>query len=216
MFLGLSKIKNIIELYKQKKIWRELNAHNETTIRKITDINKIKVGNKSYGPLEVYTWGEKKEFLKIGDYVSIANDVKFILGGNHRYDILSTYPFKVKLGISKNEAYSNGKIDVEDDVWIGMSSIIMSGVKIGKGAVIAAGSVVTKNVPPYSIVGGNPAKIIKYRFDNEIIQVLLEIDYKKINLQRVSENIDVMYNKLDKKILSNILREKKVFDEFEE
>ena len=74
---------------------------------------------------------------------------------------------------------TNGDIVVGDDVWVGQRAIIMSGVNIGQGAVIGAGAIVTKNVPPYAIVGGIPAKVIRYRFSEELIQELLKIDYSK-------------------------------------
>lgn len=200
----LNKFKNIVILYKQKKKWRSINKHNDTSLNRITDLQKIKVGNKTYGPLNVYTWGSKNEGLIIGNYVSIANDVKFILGGNHRYDVFSTYPFKVKLGLEKIEAYSNGRIKINDDVWIGMNSIIMSGVTIGKGAIIAAGSVVTKDVEPYAIVGGNPCKLIKYRFDVNLIDKLNKIDMKTLDCEYVRNNIEIFYKTLDANILDEI------------
>ncbi|EGT3617197.1 CatB-related O-acetyltransferase [Clostridium perfringens] len=206
----LNKIKNIIKLYKQKKIWRKNNSHNDTNINKITDLDKIIVGKKTYGPLNVYTWGDYREKLTIGNYVSIANDVKFILGGNHRYDTLSTYPFRVILGVNGSEAYSNGEIVIGDDVWIGMNSIIISGVSIGKGAVIAAGSVVTKDVEPYSIVGGNPCKLIKYRFDKELIEKVSEIDLDEFSDEFLIDNIDLFYKKLNRNVLNEILERKNI------
>lgn len=96
------------------------------------------------------------------------------MGGNntHRMDWFSDYPFMEKIV----EAYQRrGDTVIEDGVWIGMRSVIMPGVKIGEGAVIGVNSVVTKNVPPYAVVGGNPAKIIKYRFDEETIAELLAL-----------------------------------------
>ncbi|HFD2047649.1 CatB-related O-acetyltransferase [Clostridium perfringens] len=200
-----NKVKSIIKLYKQKRKWRNINKHNYTSINRITDLEKIKVGNKTYGPLNVYAWGSENEGLTIGNYVSIANDVKFILGGNHRYDVFSTYPFKVKLGLEKIEAYSNGEIKINDDVWIGMNSIIMSGVTIGKGSIIAAGSVVTKDVEPYTIVGGNPCKFIKYRFDIDLIDKLDKIDMKNLDCEYVRNNIEVFYKTLDANILNEII-----------
>lgn len=191
----------LIKLYILKKKWRKKNFYNETTISRLCNIKNIQVGKLSYGQLNVYDWGTQGEGLEIGSYVSIANDVKFILGGNHRYDTISTFPFKVKLGKEKIEAYTNGKIIVEDDVWIGMGSIIMSGVKINKGAVIAAGSVVTKDVPPYAIVGGNPAKIIKYRFNEKTIKKIIGIEF---DLKKINNNIDGFYEKIDDNSIEKI------------
>lgn len=88
------------------------------------------------------------------------------------------------------EAISKGDIIVKDDVWIGRNALIMSGVNIGQGAVIAAGAVVTKDVPPYAIVGGVPAKVIRYRFEEEIINELVNVDFDKFNVEFIRSNID--------------------------
>lgn len=160
----------------------------------------------SYGRLEIYGWEAENEGLLIGDYVSIADEVKFILGGNHHYKSFSNYPFKVKLRIQKNEAYSNGPIIVEDDVWIGMGSTILSGVRIGKGSVIAAGSVIVKDVEPYSIVGGNPAKQIKMRFDKDLITKIKDFNLRDLDLEIVKKNIDIFYENLDEKNIETITK----------
>ena len=105
----------------------------------------------------------------IGNYISIAQNVHFLLDVEHFANHISTYPFKVKLLHSqKSESFSKGDIIIDDDVWIGYGATILSGVRIGQGAVVATGAVVTSDVPPYAIVGGVPAKVIKYR--NEKIE----------------------------------------------
>lgn len=201
----ITKIKNIFEVHYCKKKWRNLNKHNNTWIEKKFDLSKVEVGHYTYGPLDVYEFGTKNEKLIIRNYVSIAKDVKFILGGNHRYDTISTYPFKKKFCEEhQDEAYSNGPIVVNDDSWIGINSIIMSGVTIGKGAVIAAGSVVTKDVPEYAIVGGNPAKIIKYRFEDELRKQISDFDLLSIDIESIKSNVDLMYTPLDNNIISQI------------
>lgn len=201
----MNKIKKILRLILFKMEWKKNNKHNYTNPKTVFDKKNVSVGNMTYGPLEVYEWGADNEYLKIGNYVSIAMGVKFILGGNHYYNTFSTYPFKVMCLGEKNEAYSNGPIIVEDDVWIAMDAIIMSGVKIGKGAVIASGSVVTKDVPPYSIVGGNPAKFIKNRFDKQIIDKLLALDINKINSKIDLDNVELFYKQLDDNTLNKII-----------
>lgn len=202
-----SVIKSKISLIILKKIWKDKNKHNYTIIKNIFDIEKVSVGKMSYGPLEVYDWGSDNEKLSIGNYVSIASGVKFILGGNHYYNTFSTYPFKVMCLGEEREAYSNGPIVINDDVWIATDSIILSGVNVGKGAVIAAGSVVVKDVPPYSIVGGNPAKVIKYRFDKKIIDKLVNIDFNKIDNSFIYKNIENLYKDLNENSIELILRE---------
>lgn len=94
---------------------------------------------------------------------------------------------------------------IEDDVWIGTDVLVMSGITISKGAVVAAGSVVVKNVPPYSIVGGNPAKIIKMRFEESIIEKFISIDFSEIDNNIVKNNIDLFYENLDSETLEKIV-----------
>lgn len=201
----LQIIKLKFKLYFMNRKWRKKNSHNFTNLSKLCDINKLKVGNKTYGELNVYSWGSEGEALEIGNYVSIANDVKFILGGNHRYDILSTYPIKVKIMGEKLEAYSNGKIVVGDEVWIGMNTMVMSGVKIGKGAIVAAGSVVIKDVEPYSIVGGNPARHIKFRFDEFYIDKINDINLNSINEDFMKENLELFYKTINDDVVERVM-----------
>ncbi|MGN9105593.1 DapH/DapD/GlmU-related protein [Oliverpabstia intestinalis] len=91
------------------------------------------------------------------------------------------------------ESFAKGDIRVDDDVWIGYGASIMSGVHIGQGAVVAAGAVVTKDVPPYAIVGGVPAKVIKYRFEPEMIEELLKVDYSELTKEDIEKHIDDLY-----------------------
>ncbi len=120
--------------------------------------------------------------LIIGKFCAIAKDVKFIMNGaNHKISGFSTYPFQIfgqgweKVMPRPGELPFKGDTIVGNDVWIGYDSTIMPGVTIGNGAIIASKSVVTKNVPDYCIVGGNPAQIVKYRFDQTTIVQLLKI-----------------------------------------
>jgi acetyltransferase-like isoleucine patch superfamily enzyme len=203
----INKPKNKIKTIIFKIKWRKLNKHNFTTAANIFPIDKVSVGKMTYGPLNIYSWNNEDEGLIIGNFVSIASGVKFLLGGNHRIDTLSTYPFKVKILGEKTEATTKGKIIVEDDVWIGMDAMILSGVTIGKGAVVAARSVVTKDVPPYAIVAGNPARIIRYRFDKSLIQKLENIDMKEFDMKFVKENIDYLYKTFDENVYNELFKE---------
>jgi acetyltransferase-like isoleucine patch superfamily enzyme len=138
---------------------------------------------------------------------SIAGNVNFVLGGMHDYNKVTTFPFKK---IKKNiiESFSKGPIIVEDDVWIGFGSTVLSGVTLGQGSIIAAGSVVVKSTEPYSIYGGNPAKLIRYRFDTETIKGLLKLDFNVINQSEIdfkslysipnSQNILALVSKINK------------------
>jgi len=187
-----------------RRTWRSRNKHNFTVPRNIFPLEKVTVGEMSYGPLQVYTWGAENEKLVIGNYVSIATGVKFLLGGGHHYDTFVTYPFKVKLLHEESEAVSKGPIIIGDDVWIGMDSLILSGVRVGKGAVIGARSVVTKDVPPYAIIAGNPARILKYRFTEEMIDKLGAIEIQGIKEVITKSNVEYFYRPLDSAVLKSI------------
>ena len=159
------------------------------------DVNRVDVGVGTYGTLNVLISNVGKEMLTIGNFCSIAPDVMFILQSEHPYKGVSTYPFKVMLDFYKYEATSKGDITVGDDVWLGHGATICSGVKIGQGAIVAAGSIVVKDVPPYAIVGGNPAKFIKWRFEDEAVRErLMRLDWSKFNKAAVNQdNIEELY-----------------------
>ena len=161
-------------------------------------------GKHTYGRIHEHSWGEGA-VLKVGNFCSIAiHNVNAFVGGNHHTDWVTTFPF----GHTSTDTFTTfngvghpttkGDIIIGNDVWIGENTTIMSGVTIGDGAVIANSSHVVKNVEPYSIVGGNPARFIKYRFTPEQIEKLLQIkwwdwDDHKINKfthQLCNNNID--------------------------
>lgn len=133
----------------------------------------------------LFNYPEFGDRLMIGKFCAIACGTKFIMGSaNHRISSVTTYPFHVFGGLWRERTPDHlsqlpfkGDIVIGNDVWIGRESIVMPGVKIGDGSVIGAYSVVTKDVPPYCVVGGNPAKIIKKRFDEELIDLLLELKW---------------------------------------
>lgn len=202
------KIKNIFQLYIARRKWKKLNKHNDTSIGNIFPLELVKVGKYTYGVLNIKSWGTKGEELEIGNYVSIGPNVTFALGGNHYTNTITTFPFKVKYFDEKEpEALTKGKIIVEDDVWIGMNVLILSGVRIGKGAVIGAGAVVAKDIPAYAIVIGNPAKILKYRFpesiQNKVSKIRLENIRETLKQEFYTEvtekNIDELVEKINNK-----------------
>ena len=191
-----------------KKNWIKKNKHNHTWLVNSIQSEKITVGEATYGPIDaVFSSNNGDEKLIIGNFCSIAPNVKFIISSEHPYYGLSTYPFKVYYLGHKFESSSKGSIVVKDDVWIGLNSIILSGVTIGQGAIIGAGSVVTKNVPPYAIVGGNPAKILKYRFEPEIIEKLIKFDFSKLTEEKIKQLGFCLYTKITSGNVDNLLEE---------
>lgn len=152
---------------------------------------QVEIGEYTYGNPIVLSYDSNLK-LRIGKFCSIGNDVQIYLGGNHRSDWVSTYPFfahpEMFAGF-ENISVSKGNVIIGNDVWIGNQAVIMSGVMIGDGAIIGANSVVTKDVQPYSIVAGNPAKFIRKRFSDDVIKRLLEVKWwdwsiEKINSER--------------------------------
>ena len=185
--------------------WRSINNHNETYLIKDFNFLPVTVGNHTYGPLDVSTFGNSDESLHIGNFVSIAEEVKFILGGNHSFSGFSSFPFLVKFFENTTEAWTKGPIIIKDDVWIGYGATILSGVTIGQGAVIAAKSVVTKDVPPYAIVAGNPSKIIKYRFNQIIINKLLLINFSNLTKEKINVLSEYLYLELNEENIDDFI-----------
>lgn len=196
---------NYLKLYLFRKKYRRLNRHNLTSIKSFCDLSKVIVGKKTYGEINVTDYSLADTKLYIGSYCSIAPNVRFLLGGEHQLHSISTYPFKVLCFGELREAGSKDSIIVKDDVWIGDGAIVCSGVTIGQGAVVAAGAVVTKNVEPYAIVGGNPARVIKCRFDEKLRQRLCAIDIVKLFDSFKKEDMPLVYEDLTEEVLNKIL-----------
>ena len=190
--------------YLFNKKWRKINNHNNTQLLRINSFDYVEVGRKTYGKLDVIVANENYK-LTIGSFCSIADNVLFILSSEHNMNTLSTFPFKTFYNDFYMEANSKGNIKIFDDVWIGSNAIILSGVTIGQGAVIAAGAVVTKDVPPYAIVAGNPAKIIKYRFEEKIRNKLEKINYDKLDDIIIKNNIDLLYEEINEENVDFII-----------
>jgi virginiamycin A acetyltransferase len=133
--------------------------------------------------------------LIIGKFCMIASDVTFIMNGaNHLTDAISTYPFAIfgdgwEDAMEGREYPRKGDIMIGNDVWIGYNATIMAGVIIGDGAIIATNATVVKDVPPYTIVGGNPAREIKRRFDAETVQELLALKWWDKPLEWITANV---------------------------
>lgn len=186
---------------KNTKLGKKCNISKNTYITKGVEVGEYTYFNAGAGYILV------EGNTTIGKYCSIGPNVN-IGPGNHPINFLTTHPIiydkkwikkiGVKESIVKESNYikKNKKVNIGNDVWIGMNTIIMPGVNIGNGAIIGAGSIVTKDVPDYAIVGGNPAKLIRYRFSYDIIQKLNRVHDKwwDWNEYKLNNQIECMYN----------------------
>jgi acetyltransferase-like isoleucine patch superfamily enzyme len=151
--------------------------------------------------VNIISWSDQYN-VRIGKYNSIGRDCNFFLHANHRPDWVTTSsqlwgPVNheiAQMHMDMGHPSCKGDIIIENDVWIGANSTIMSGIKIGNGAIVAAGSTVTKDVPPYAIVAGNPAKVVKYRFIEEQIEKLLSISWWDWDEQKIRDNAMDMWS----------------------
>ena len=147
-------------------------------------------------PVKIVYYGENVK-LSVGKFCSFAAGVKLILGGNHRLDWVTAFPFSVfyqELEHIKGHPISKGNIEIGNDVWIGESACIMSGIKIGNGVVIASNSVVTKDIPAYCVVAGNPAKVIKIRFAESEILELQKIAWWDWDINKIIDQGELLLN----------------------
>lgn len=201
-------------LFFKKKKKKYLNYFLNDTLKDEINNNLAVVGRWSYStsPLKIYRWNYKSK-IYIGNFCSIGPEVKIIIGGEHRTDWVSTAQINadtfnfndtfLNAQKIKNFKDSRGDLRIENDVWVGAFSIIFSGVKLGNGSVVAAGSVVTKDVDPYTVVAGNPAKFVKKRFTTKQINFLnsskwWELDDKLIDTLSkylLNENVDLFIKK---------------------
>lgn len=153
----------------------------DNNVKRLKEKGLLEVGRGTYGSINIERYEGSDAKVVIGRYCSISKGVRFITGGIHPPDWVSTYPFRIKF--KKPTAYcdglpsTNGPIAVGSDVWIGTDALILSGVSIGHGAIIAARAVVTHNVAPYTLVAGVPASVVRERFDRQTIDALLDVSW---------------------------------------
>ena len=150
--------------------------------------------------------------LIIGKFCQIASGVNFVMSGaNHQMNAVTTFPFYIMEGWDQSvpplsEMPLKGNTVVGNDVWIGQKVTIMPGVKIGDGAIIGMNSVVASDVPPYTIVAGNPARIIRQRFDNELIDLLLRFKWWDKEIEEINELIPILTCSDLKKVKEEIIK----------
>lgn len=152
----------------------------------------ITIGKYTYGKPTIWDY-DTGEHIYIGNYCSISDDVYILLGGSHCMEYPTTYPFLVILhAAGRDDQHFLGDVHIGNDVWIGRQVIIKGGVTIGDGAVVGLGSLVTKDVPPYAVVGGNPARIIRMRYPPELVEEFLALKWWDFPDEHISELIDLL------------------------
>ena len=161
----------------------------------------MQVGRHSYGVDRICIWSYGSDAqLSIGAFCAIADNVQVYLGGSHRVDWVTTYPFgHINQDIfnnfdGKGHPSTKGDVRIENDVWIASNVTIMSGVTISSGAVIANNAHVVRDVAPYSIVGGNPAQLLRYRFDRETVARLLKVAWWDWPDEKINAHVKLLCN----------------------
>ncbi|MDF2550111.1 MAG: vatB [Chlamydiales bacterium] len=145
----------------------------------------------------IYNYEPSRVKLVIGKFCAIAAETRFMMTGNHKLAAISTYPFPIfrqgwESAFDFSEFPMKGDIIVGNDVWFGYDSFILPGVKIGHGSIIAARAVVTKDVPPYSVVAGNPGRVVKKRFDDETIARLLSVAWWDWEIEKINSHLSLI------------------------
>lgn len=152
---------------------------------------KFAIGRYTYGSPEIH-FASSGASLTIGQFCSIANGVKIFLGGEHRLDWVTTYPFSVMFESAAGHVghpATKGNVTIGNDVWIGHGATILSGVSIGDGAVVGAEAVVAKSIPAYTIASGNPARPVRTRFTSQQIEALLRISWWNWSIEDIEREI---------------------------
>ena len=155
------------------------------------------VGDYTYGTPKIVSWDEDS-VLRIGKFCSIASRVTVLLGGHHNYEYVTTYPFSFFINTWPEAKSGNcdppwrGDVIIGNDVWIGYGATIIPGIEISDGVVVGAKSVVTSDVEPYTVVAGNPARVVRQRFDSDIVSQLLEIKWWDWPYERIAKAIPLM------------------------
>lgn len=168
----------------------------ELTAREAVADGRVTLGRHSYGGFIVLSGPGNTAVVRVGSFCSIGNRAAFSVGGNHRVDWVSTFPFRAAWGLegAGEDGHPRPESDTEvgHDVWIGAEALILPGVTIGSGAVIGARAVVTRDVRPYAIVVGNPAREVRRRFDDEIVERLLALAWWDRPDEWIAQRIDML------------------------
>ena len=180
-----------------ERIRRFLDRKSPARVRaRLIESGLLSIGRHTYGGPRVEVFRGSDAKVTIGSFCSISRGVVFLTGGVHPVEWVSTFPFRIRFGLER--AYddgmptSNGPIVVGNDVWIGTEAMILSGVTVGHGAVIAARSVVTRDVPDYAVVAGVPARVIGMRFAEDIVEDLLRIAWWTWDEEQIREAVPLL------------------------
>jgi acetyltransferase-like isoleucine patch superfamily enzyme len=178
---------------------------------------ELQIGRYSYGTPRVYFQGDSGRKLTIGSFVSIGPDVKIFCGrqGSHPLDLLSTFPMSMLYpawaGGSPDRASrvftKNLDITIGNDVWLGANAVVLAGVAIGHGCVVAAGAVVNTSLPPYTLAGGVPAKQIRLRFDKEVVDRLLQLAWWELPIEALMNRLAPLSFEVEPKKFIAVLEE---------
>lgn len=211
--LSPNRPQNVMMLPSQSKVSKHVNISDSTKIYDSEISKQVSIGERCVVYKSVLQGnitvgdnttinGPGTEFhgvsssIDIGKFCSIARHTA-IQDHNHDVNQITTYFIKHNVfgeDTREKDMISKGKVVIGNDVWIGTQSVILAGVTIGDGAVVAANSVVTSDVPPYAIVGGTPAKVIKYRFDDAVIKELLRIKWWHWDIEKIKKHKPLFYN----------------------
>ena len=179
------------QLGRARNLWW---GRDEAVLRRLQRRGRVVYGTGTFGVPVVHAFPHDPTRLIVGNYCSIGGT--YLLGGQHALDHVTTYPLRINLGLEgagrDGMPAPRGDIHVGSDVWTGYGCSIPGGVTIGDGAIVATGAVVTKDVPPYAIVGGVPARVIGHRHTEEQREALLEIRWWDWPLERIREAVPLL------------------------
>ncbi len=181
------------------RVGRQVNPLNLTQVHlaHLVARHGFVIGDASYGRPKI-RFAESGAKLAIGRFCSLADGVEILLGGNHRMDWISTYPFPEfakdwpSVAGRKDHHASRGDVTIGHDVWIGSQAMILSGVSIGHGAVVGARAVVSRDVPPYAIVAGNPAQVVRSRFTPDDVAALIDTAWWDWPKDKISRHLPLL------------------------
>lgn len=160
------------------------------------DGQQLQMGEHSYDAPQLLSFRPHDQQVRVGKYCSISRGAQILTGGYHHAEWVSTYPFRIREGLPgaflDGQPYSRGPVVIGNDVWVGYGALIMSGVTIGDGAVVAARALVVRDVAPYAVVGGNPAALLRHRFPAHQVQALLELRWWDWDHAKVLDNVDLL------------------------